>query len=270
VPGVVGYCDRNVFNGDAGQMASYGAPGTPIATPPIAPPGPVYIYNWQEPAHLQEHDFDCSQDSIEWCLAAWGEQVSESDMLSSMMEEGVISQQYGCMDASGQGLADWVNRHYPQFSASAQPCDFDQLAAEAGQVVHPIAAGGGNFYHWVGVRNFADGELQLANPAPNWMQVGQALDRARFDELGPWHMVRVTCPATENAPPPPTPSYAPPGSVGSGLLQMMAADNTQPAMPSAFLPLGATPAMVEWCFGMNGIQYCWHLPSGQSWRYRPS
>src|SRR5215471_13964020 len=33
VPGVVGYCDRNVFNGDAGQMASYGKPGTPVATP---------------------------------------------------------------------------------------------------------------------------------------------------------------------------------------------------------------------------------------------
>lgn len=71
-------------------------------------------------------------------------------------------------------------------------------------------------------------------------------------------------------PPPGQPDYALPGQVGTGILEMMAADGTKPAMPSTFLPLGASPAVAEQCWGMNGTQYLWHIPTGRSWRYKPA
>lgn len=55
--------------------------------------------------------------------------------------------------------------------------------------------------------------------------------------------------------------------VGSGLLSLMADDGTEPALPSVFLPLGASPAIVEEGQGMNGTIYRWHLPTGQHWRF---
>lgn len=64
--------------------------------------------------------------------------------------------------------------------------------------------------------------------------------------------------------------YARPGDVGSGILTMMAADGTRPACPSTFLPLGRSPAVLEEGVGLNGFTYRWHLPTGRSWRYRPT
>lgn len=66
------------------------------------------------------------------------------------------------------------------------------------------------------------------------------------------------------------PDFAQPGQVGSGILEMMAADQTQPAAPSSFLPLGASPAVIEEAVGMNGVTYRWHIPTGQRWRYHPA
>ncbi len=63
--------------------------------------------------------------------------------------------------------------------------------------------------------------------------------------------------------PMPAPTYA----VGSGLLGMMDEDKTEPAMPSVFLPLGQSPAIVEEGMGLNGTVYRWHLPTGKHWRF---
>ena len=65
----------------------------------------------------------------------------------------------------------------------------------------------------------------------------------------------------------PKPAYAAPGEVGSGLLALMAADATEPSMPSTFLPLGRSPATLEECIGLNGVRHVWHLPTGHHWRY---
>lgn len=69
---------------------------------------------------------------------------------------------------------------------------------------------------------------------------------------------------------PPEPLYAQPGQVGTGLLEMMAEDGTVPAMPSTFLPLGASPSVAEQCYGMNGRLYLFHIPTGRRWRYDPA
>lgn len=62
-------------------------------------------------------------------------------------------------------------------------------------------------------------------------------------------------------------------TVGKGLLDMMQQDNTEPAMNSEFRPFdrpSGSAATVEQCIGMNGVQYLWHIPTGNHWRYKPS
>lgn len=248
----------------------------------LGPPGGQPVgetlpsYDWQEPVHHQNRSYDCSQDSLEWCLYAWGRTPDDDWMEQTMIAEGVMSPEHGLMDASGAGLAGFVNRHYGEDGYHAEnvnPVSFDALAQEAGTRKHPIAAGGRTWNHWTAVRGYdaAADVLLLANPAPGYRAIQHTLTRDQFLALGAFSMVRVTHPAAEAAPTVPPPmEYTKPGDVGSGLLAMMAEDGTQPAMPSTFLPLGATPAMIEQCTAMSGVVYSWHLPTGSSWRYRPS
>jgi len=283
VPGVAGECDVDRFNGSSiEQFKLYGMPAD-AAPQPTPPPSELPVYDWTEPSRLQETDADCAVESIEWCMFSWGRTPDDDWLEQSMYAAGVWNPTVGCTDASGQGLASWVNTEYGEFGyvASAQSTDFNTLADEAATHKHPIAAGGAQFYHWVGVRSYdpQTDTLLLANPAPGWMQVGDVLPRWRFEELGPWHMVRVTHPAAENwvepdpEPIPPDPEPVPPpvttGAIGSGLLSMMAEDLTEPAQ-AASMWIGGPPADVEECYGENGVLYVWLLRTNAGYRVRPS
>jgi len=247
----------------------------------------IPLYNPYEPAHPQEGDWDCSQESTEWGLYAYGRTPDGEWMEQSMQAAGVINPAVGLTDASGAGLASWLNTEYGEYgyvAESVNPIGFDELAAEASTLVHPIMAGGRAWCHWTGVRGYdaASDVLLLANPADGWMGIYQTMTRGDFARLGSFSMVRLTHPVAEGLVPPPDPEpepeppdvdepdYAQPGQVGSGILEMMAADSTKPAMPSTFLPLGVSPAIGEWAWGLNGVQYVWHLPTGRSWRYPPA
>lgn len=231
------------------------------------------------PAQTQDADYDCSQESCEYMLRGWGRTPDDAWMTADWIAQGIMTPAYGLMDSSGAGMAQWVNQTYGMDGLEASnvaSVDFDGLVRECdgGWAQHGIAAGGRAFYHWIGVRGYdpASGVLLLHNSAPGYMGVGQTLTRSQFNSLGPWSFVRVLWPTTDEVepePPLPPDAYAPPGSVGSGLMAMMQEDGTIPAMPSTFLPLGSSPAEGEWAWGLNGVQYVWHLPTGRSWRYRP-
>ena len=62
-------------------------------------------------------------------------------------------------------------------------------------------------------------------------------------------------------------AYVRPGDVGTGLLEMMREDGTEPALPSTWLPLGSQSATVAECIGLNGTRYTFHLPTGRKWRH---
>lgn len=159
-------------------------------------------YHPEEPRHIQEEDWDCSQESAEWALWAVGRHPAESWLEPTMVAEGVVNPQVGLTDASGKRLADFLNRHYGEFGyvASNEPSvTFDDLAAEAGR--YPLMIGGRNWGgpgrgHWSGLATydlFGD-VLELRNPAlgPTY---GQAtLTREQFAARGPWSMVRLTHP----------------------------------------------------------------------------
>jgi hypothetical protein len=240
-------------------------------------------YNAAEPAHPQENDWSCSQDSAEWALWAYGREPGDDWMEQSMMTAGVIDPAVGLCDASGAGLARWLNDNYggpdDGFLSSNEPSvTFDDVAMEAAQGKHPLMIGGRAWGHWSGCRGYGSSSdlLMLANPADGWMGVSQTMDRQQFASLGPFSMVRLTHPAAEGqAPVPPTPPardydwWAADGKVGSGLLDMMRVDRVYPAQDwSTWLPLGRMPAQIEECIAEDGTVYRWLLGVNRGYSYR--
>jgi hypothetical protein len=235
------------------------------------------VYDPNEPARVQENDWDCSVESTEWALFSWGRTPDDNWLEQSMIAAGVVDPAVGLCDASGAGLADWCNTEYGEFGywAENEPSvSFDELAAEASTLKHPIMAGGRAFYHWVGVRGATADLILLANPAPGWKGVYDSLTRSQFAALGSWSMVRLTHPAAESGaqPEPPGIDYSPwYGRVGTGLLDAMAADGVAPDQDySTWLPIGRMPAQIEECIATNGTVYRWSLTQSVLWRYLPS
>jgi lysozyme len=177
------------------------------------------VYDWQEPSIAQNHAWDCSEESVRWCLYAYGRTPDDAWMESSMIAAGVVNPAVGCTDASGAGLASWVNAEYGEYgylASNSTGCSFDTLAEEAATQQHPMAIGGGAWYHWSGLRGYDPlmDRLLLANPASGWQGVYQTMDRTQFAEQGPFNAVRVTHPEAENggggaAPAPTGQAYGP-------------------------------------------------------------
>lgn len=230
---------------------------------------PVPTYNPAFPAFAQNDQWSCAPTSLRWALWAFGRQPAEQWIESTMQAEGVVSQAQGILDASGAGLAAFVERQYGDAGFEARNVDgvtFDAVRSVAG--ASPVLLGGrrwGADGHWSGVRGYdaAQDVLLLANPSSGYGGIGQTMSRQQFAGVMPASMVVVTNSAVAA----PSPIYAQPGQVGSGLLGMMAEDQTAPALPSTWLPLGSQSATVEECIGLNGVRYVFHLPTGARWRY---
>src|SRR5260370_40163637 len=88
----------------------------------------------------------------------------------------------------------------------------------------PVAMGGANFYHWVGVRGRDGDTLLLANPGPGWRARHQTLSRAELAALGPFAAVWVEDNARRPADAP-----APPATAGS---KRSTNDAVRPSWPS--------------------------------------
>lgn len=160
------------------------------------------VYDRAEPPHMQNRSYDCSQESIEWSLYALGREPSDDWMENAMIAEGVMTPDLGCTDASGNGLAAFIRRHYAEYGYDAnteQRVSWDWICNEGATPdgsghAYPVMIGGGNWYHWAVVRDFdpASRQLMLANSAPGWGGVGQTMNREQWESRGPWNIVRVT------------------------------------------------------------------------------
>jgi hypothetical protein len=195
-----------------------------------APIGKV-VYTPSEPPHAQENDFDCSQESAEWSLWSVGRKPDDSWMENTMIAEGVMSSSLGLLNASGAGLADWLNRYYAEdgyHAYNSDPVDFDELAQDSGR--YPMMIGGRAWGHWSGLRGYdVSGDLLLlANPSAGWKGVGQTLDRHQFNRLGSFSAVHLThpdltTPITDPTPiPPPQPVPPPQSDLEKQLAEMKA------------------------------------------------
>jgi hypothetical protein len=246
---------------------------------------PLPVYNPDEPAHPQENDWSCSQDSAEWALWAYGRTPDDDWMEASMQAAGVIDPAVGLCDASGAGLARWLNAEYgtPEYgylASNDDPVSFDDVAYEAAEGKHPLMIGGRAWGHWSGCSGYDAGRdvLILKNPAEGYQGVWDTMSRGQFAALGSFSMVRLTHPAAEGLvpaePDPPAEAidYTPwTGFVGSGLLTAMQTDGVVPAQSqSTWLPLGSPAAEIEECAALDGTIYRWHLPTGSLWKYPSS
>jgi lysozyme len=216
-------------------------------TAPEVYAAPLPAYDWEEPPRLQENDWDCSVESIEWCMFSWGRAPDDNWLEETMIAEGVANPDIGCTDASGAGLASFVNRHYGEdgyVARNESTTTFDVLAAEASTHSHPIAIGGRGWYHWSGLRSYdaqADA-LVLANPAPGWYGIQQTMSRTQFQQLGPFSLVRVTHPESE-------------ASNGNG---------QSPAVPyPAGIDVSSHQGMVDWAAAAaSGLSFSFAKSSG--------
>lgn len=280
VPGVSGPCDLNLLTEQAGALALYGMPAGAVGSAPAPPPvvsGPSY--NSGYPAIAQNDSWSCSCTSARWALWAYAREPGESWLENSMLSAGVVTTEWGLMDASGKGLSRWLLAEYGEYGyrpTHDPSVMFDEVAQEALEGLHPLMIGGRNWGHWSGVRGFADGKLVLANPASGYKGVTQSMSREQFEYLGAFSLVRLVhvaesqaAPAPPDAPSDPFAPYR--GGIGSGLLEMMAADGTTPAQRSStWLPLAAKPADVEQAYGANGVLYYWLLNEGRGYRRPPA
>jgi len=280
VPGIAMPCDLNVLTEQAGSLALYGKPsGLETVVPPlVVAQGPHYDATYH--AIAQNDDWSCAPTSTRWALWAYGRQPSEAWLESSMLNAGVVTTEYGLSDASGAQLARWITSEYGEFGYHGEndpSATFDEVAQEAAQGRHPLCMGGRAWYHWTGVRGFADGVILLANPAPGWKGISQTMTRQQFEYLGPFSMVRLAHESESIVvPQPPQTGPSDPlapyrGGIGSGILSAMEADGVVPAQrASTWLPLGARPSDVETCYASDGTLYTYLLTEGRGFKTPPS
>lgn len=178
---------------------------------------PRVTYDPATPPIAQDDPWSCSVTSARWALTALGRNPSERWIEETMLADGVVSRDLGLLDATGAGLAAFIRRQYGEFGfdANNEPAvSFDFVALEGGHA-YPLLIGGRAWGHWSGCSGY-DAErdlLILANPASGWQGVQQTMNRAQFEALGPFSMVRVVHPdlfAADPAPAPAPEAPAPP------------------------------------------------------------
>jgi hypothetical protein len=185
-------------------------------------PVAVIPFNPDATCDVQNEDWKCALESIQWLLRSIGRNPDVNDpvqdaWLIGELVPGIIGRDVGLKDASGRTLAAWLNRTYGQemgFEAHAADVEFADVLAGAG--VNPTMIGGrryGPSGHWVGVRRADEnGWLELANPAPNFTNTGTHLDPQEWAARGPWSAVyidRLAMLGSEQPPPPPPPPPPP-------------------------------------------------------------
>src|SRR4051812_17491762 len=175
---------------------------------------------------LQPDDFSCSICTATWCLQSIGIDVTQG-ALRGLMIPGLVTSEVGLLDGSGAGIAALFRDRFGLQADNQHLASFDDVAARAGR--QPLAIGGHRWWngigHWVGVRGFEDGEIVLANPGGTGPHFGQQrLDRAAFDERGPFSMVWIEVGA----------ATAPVGASGP-------VDTTRPLDASSVPPVGEVP-----------------------------
>lgn len=150
----------------------------------------------------QDSDFDCSQESAQFMLRAWGRSPDDAWMTQEWLSQGIMTPEFGLMDATGGDMASWLNATYGvdgYVASNAPSVTFDDVVAEMAPGNHPVACGGRSFYHWVGIRAYdaAQDLLAIHNSAPGYRGVYQTLSRSQWASLGSWSMVRLTHPEAE-------------------------------------------------------------------------
>jgi hypothetical protein len=141
------------------------------------------------PPVIQAQNWTCSAASAAWVLQASGIYRQEQDVVEQLQKIGGINSDQGLLDASMGGLERVMNG-YGLTVARETGVSWERLTQIAGK--SPAQINGNAWNHHSGLRGFDGTNLQLANPAPGWMGVGQEMSRQQFNNLGPFNVMYVT------------------------------------------------------------------------------
>ncbi len=144
----------------------------------------VDTYLWDDsPAVSATGLWNSSAAATAWTLRTMGASAALNDVLT-WLGPSEISPELGLTAADGSGLArrlgeqDGLNpRLCPRFS-------FDDVQRLAG--VKPIVMTGDRLKYWVAVSGRRGDTLSLANPLPGLSGIGDTIDSAQFEALGPF------------------------------------------------------------------------------------
>lgn len=155
----------------------------------------VSDWNWRLPADPQDYAWDCAACSTAWALRTVGLDYSEQDVIAGLGSSR-ITPTYGLMDASGEGLVEYL-AEIGVVAENNPSASWGDVVAAAGH--QPMVIGGRAWCHWVGVRmspqtaGIPDLDvLALMNPADGWAGIGQFLYPSQFANLGPFSAVWFT------------------------------------------------------------------------------
>lgn len=169
---------------------------TPTQQPPYPPdppePQPIGGYDANTPAVIQSADWTCSCASSGWLLNSVGDNRlgrpwNEWDVVDSLRAAtyyGAVSPDYGLARADMYDLETMFNA-LGYSVRRKQYLTVDDVLGIAG--IYPLQINGARWYHHSGARALAPGLLLLANPAPNWKNVGQQMDAYEASTWGPWN-----------------------------------------------------------------------------------
>lgn len=147
----------------------------------------TYQFDPDAPQYNQTLDWSCSACSLAWLNRAMGIQIAQDEYASIdyIGDPTNINSTYGLMDGSGGRLVQCLREQ--GVAAVNGWWEWDatcQLASHMG-----LLMGGVSWYHWIGVRRYANGVLEIANSARGWMGITDTLTVNDFYELGPFAVV---------------------------------------------------------------------------------
>lgn len=136
----------------------------------------------------QQASWNCSCASAAWALQSLGFEKSEADVTQEMLARGLVTPEWGLMDGSGAGLAQYL-RDVTGLAVLNRYLSWADVEAVAGQ--GPICQGSNTQYHWSDIRYREGNVAYLNNPAPGWQGMGDAIDRWAWESWGPWAGVLI-------------------------------------------------------------------------------
>lgn len=138
----------------------------------------------------QTGGWQCSAASSAWVLQSVGIDWGQDQVVDWLGPN--INSDSGLQEASGRMLANLFRFH--GLDADFGDITWEQALERATR--QPFCLGGRGWNHWTAVRG-TDGErLLLANPAGNWRDVGQEMDKSEWDSWGSWSAAWVNLTST--------------------------------------------------------------------------
>jgi hypothetical protein len=140
----------------------------------------------------QLYEWTCSVCSATWVLQSIGiidpnidQYAARDEVAQRMGVPNCVNPTYGCM--STQCVKD-LFESYGLYSQSAY-VTFDQAYAIMSHTTGTINPQG--MYHFMAIRGVDGGNLWVANSAPGYRGVYDALSRSQFNSLGPVELVYI-------------------------------------------------------------------------------